>query len=111
MMVWIKTRRLAPSPARALRPRSTWDSSINDKYAFHDRDKKFYRDGGDWTSGKLAMPFGPGHDSYAFLFGRSLDAALGKSTVVLLSRRLIRRMAPFAAIPDERTQSDPGNER
>ena len=46
---------------------------INDKYAFHDRDKKFcsrcirfnfdnallalsfYRDGGDWTSGKIAM--------------------------------------------------------
>ena len=49
------------------------DSSINDKYAFHDRDEKFcsrcipfnfdtallalsfYRDGGDWTSGKIAM--------------------------------------------------------
>jgi hypothetical protein len=51
----------------------TRDSSINDKYAFHDRDKNFcsrciqfnfdhallalsfYRDGCDWTSGKIAM--------------------------------------------------------
>src|SRR4029077_13525072 len=53
-------------------PARRGDSSINDKYAFHDRDKKFcsrcirfnfdkallalsfYRDGGDWTSGKIA---------------------------------------------------------
>src|SRR5260221_14162367 len=54
-------------------PTRRGDSSRTDKYAFHDRDKKFcsrcirfnfdnallalslYRDGGDWTSGKIAM--------------------------------------------------------
>jgi hypothetical protein len=65
-----KRSQIQPRPSRTAR---RGDSSINDKYAFHDRDKNFcsrcirfnfdhallalsfYRDGCDWTSGKIAM--------------------------------------------------------